>query len=168
LRLAKRRAALVIAIADIGGMAPLPWITGALSQLAEVACGVAVRHLLHGLHEAGQISLGDPGEPERQSGFVVLALGKLGGAELNYSSDIDLVLLYDPQNPAYPPEAQPIFAPGADLGAGGVLQGAANCRGSGAGAKVFGRDQTVYLAQASGFRGGRGYSRYEAADRFRA
>jgi glutamate-ammonia-ligase adenylyltransferase len=110
LRLAKKRAALVIAIADIGGMAPLPWITGALSQLAEVACGVAVRHLLHGLHESGQISLAYPGEPERQSGFVVLALGKLGGAELNYSSDIDLVLLYDPQNPAYPPEAQPIFA----------------------------------------------------------
>jgi glutamate-ammonia-ligase adenylyltransferase len=110
LRLAKKRAALVIAIADLGGMAKLPWITGALSQLAEVACGVAVRHLLRGLHEAGQISLADPDEPERQSGFVALALGKLGGAELNYSSDIDLVLLYDPENLAYPPEAQPIFA----------------------------------------------------------
>jgi glutamate-ammonia-ligase adenylyltransferase len=110
LRIAKKRAALVIAIADLGGMAPLPWITGALSSLAEAACGVAVRHLLLGLHQAGQITLPYPDEPERDCGFVALALGKLGGAELNYSSDIDLVLLYDPEVPALPEEAQPIFA----------------------------------------------------------
>ena len=37
-----------------------------------------------------------PTDPERDSGFIVLGMGKLGGGELNYSSDIDLILLYDP------------------------------------------------------------------------
>ena len=38
----------------------------------------------------------DPADPGAGSGFVVLGMGKLGARELNYSSDIDLVLLYDP------------------------------------------------------------------------
>jgi [glutamine synthetase] adenylyltransferase / [glutamine synthetase]-adenylyl-L-tyrosine phosphorylase len=110
LRQAKRRAALAIAIADLGGMWPLPQITAALSELAETACRVAIRHLLFSLHEAGQIALPYPEEPERNSGFVALALGKLGARELNYSSDIDLVLLFDPDSPVYSADAQPIMA----------------------------------------------------------
>src|ERR1700722_19634297 len=107
LRQAKRRAALTIAIADLGGMWPLPQIPAALSELAETACRVAVRHLLFSLHEAGQIALPYLEEPERNSGFVALALGKLGARELNYSSDIDLVLLFDPDSPVYSTDAQP-------------------------------------------------------------
>ena len=110
LREAKRRAALAIAIADIGGLWRLPKITGALSDLAEAACRAATRHLLLGLHEAGQITLPHPEEPERDSGFTVLALGKLGARELNYSSDIDLVLFFDPQSPVYDEDAQQIMA----------------------------------------------------------
>ena len=41
------------------------------------------------------VTLPDPSDPEHESGLIVLGMGKLGGAELNYSSDIDLVLFYD-------------------------------------------------------------------------
>jgi [glutamine synthetase] adenylyltransferase / [glutamine synthetase]-adenylyl-L-tyrosine phosphorylase len=110
LRAAKRRAALTIALADLTNAWPLPQITGALSELAETACRVAIRHLLFTLHKAGQITLPYPDEPERDSGFVALALGKLGARELNYSSDIDLVLLFDPEAPVYSAEAQAMMA----------------------------------------------------------
>ncbi|MBB2156431.1 bifunctional [glutamine synthetase] adenylyltransferase/[glutamine synthetase]-adenylyl-L-tyrosine phosphorylase [Gluconacetobacter diazotrophicus] len=96
LRAAKRHAALAIALADIGGMWTLEQVTLALSRLAEAALDAAVRHLLRSAHDTGQIVLRDPGHPTRGSGFVVLAMGKLGARELNYSSDIDLIVLYDP------------------------------------------------------------------------
>jgi len=110
LRQAKARAALTIAFADIGGTWSLQTITGALSELAAASLIAAIRHLLFALHAAGAITLPSPAEPEQRSGFVALALGKLGAGELNYSSDIDLVLLYDSENPVYPEAAQPIMA----------------------------------------------------------
>ncbi|MBX6367373.1 MAG: bifunctional [glutamine synthetase] adenylyltransferase/[glutamine synthetase]-adenylyl-L-tyrosine phosphorylase [Rhodospirillales bacterium] len=78
LRIAKRRAALTIALADIGGIWPLERVTGALSRFAEGTIEAALRHLLP-----------DP------TGFIVLAMGKLGAFELNYSSDVDLMLLFE-------------------------------------------------------------------------
>ncbi|KAB8124635.1 bifunctional [glutamine synthetase] adenylyltransferase/[glutamine synthetase]-adenylyl-L-tyrosine phosphorylase [Komagataeibacter medellinensis] len=96
LRVAKRQAALAIALADIGGVWGLEQVTLALSLLAENALGAAVRHLLLHAHETGRLRLHNPENPCRGSGFVVLAMGKLGARELNYSSDIDLIVLYDP------------------------------------------------------------------------
>ncbi|AHI26183.1 glutamate-ammonia-ligase adenylyltransferase [Komagataeibacter xylinus E25] len=96
LRMAKRQAALAIALADIGGAWTLEQVTLALSQLAENALGAAVRHLLLHAHDTGRLRLRNPETPCRGSGFVVLAMGKLGARELNYSSDIDLIILYDP------------------------------------------------------------------------
>ncbi|MCQ8276940.1 bifunctional [glutamine synthetase] adenylyltransferase/[glutamine synthetase]-adenylyl-L-tyrosine phosphorylase [Acetobacteraceae bacterium KSS8] len=96
LRRAKRQVALVAALADLGGLWSLGEVTGALSLLAEAALRVAAAHLLHAAHAAGQIALPDPARPEKGSGLVVLGMGKLGARELNYSSDIDLVLIYDP------------------------------------------------------------------------
>jgi glutamate-ammonia-ligase adenylyltransferase len=110
LRQAKRRAALAIAVADLGHIWQLPQITGALSELAETTLRVALRHLLRELHESGQVDLPQPDNPEHGAGFVALALGKLGARELNYSSDIDLVLLYNPEASVYPPDAQPMMA----------------------------------------------------------
>jgi glutamate-ammonia-ligase adenylyltransferase len=110
LRKAKARAALTIAYADIGGIWPLAEITAALSELAQTALRVAIRHLLTALHDAKTIKLPHPDDPEQNCGFVALALGKLGAGELNYSSDIDLVLLYDSENPVYPASAQPLMA----------------------------------------------------------
>jgi glutamate-ammonia-ligase adenylyltransferase len=105
LRQIKRRIALALAIADISGIWPLERITGALSELAELSLRAVIRHLLLGLHDIGQITLPNPEDPEHGSGFVALGLGKLGAWELNYSSDIDLVLIYDPDNAAYGPES---------------------------------------------------------------
>ncbi len=110
LRQAKRHAGLAIAIADLSGAWSLPEITGGLSDLAECATRVAIRHLLGALHRAGKITLPYPDAAERDCGFVALAMGKLGARELNYSSDIDLVLIFDPQASAYPPQAQPLMA----------------------------------------------------------
>ena len=96
LRQAKREVALATAVADIGGIWRLERVSGALSDLAEAALSLAIRHLLLAAHANGQIRLPDPSAPEQGSGFVVLGMGKLGAGELNYSSDVDLVLLYDP------------------------------------------------------------------------
>ncbi len=101
LRQAKREAALVIALADIGGARALEQVTGALSALAEATLRLALRHLLRTAHDAGEIRLRDPGRPELECGFVALAMGKLGAGELNYSSDIDLILLYDATAPVF-------------------------------------------------------------------
>ncbi|WP_026439514.1 bifunctional [glutamine synthetase] adenylyltransferase/[glutamine synthetase]-adenylyl-L-tyrosine phosphorylase [Acidocella facilis] len=110
LRRAKRQMALSIAIADLGGLWTLEQVTAALSDLAETALRAAIRHLLYELHAAEEIALPDPAAPDQGSGFVALALGKLGARELNYSSDIDLVLLYDPESPVYGEDSQPMMA----------------------------------------------------------
>jgi glutamate-ammonia-ligase adenylyltransferase len=96
LRVAKRRAALIIALADIAGVFRLEDVTAALSAFAEAALRLATAHLLADAAASGALRLPDRARPTRGAGFVVLALGKLGGRELNYSSDIDLVLLHDP------------------------------------------------------------------------
>ena len=96
LRLVKRQAALAIGMADIASAWPLEKVTGALSDLAGAALSAACRFLLRELHDAGRFELPHPEDPERGSGLVVLGMGKLGARELNYSSDIDLIILYDP------------------------------------------------------------------------
>ena len=95
LRIAKRRAALAIALADIASVWPLEKLTGALSDFAAATLAAACRHLLRGLHDGGRLPLARPDDPERDCGLIVLGMGKLGGGELNYSSDVDVILLYD-------------------------------------------------------------------------
>ncbi len=94
LRRARRRAALALALADITDAWPLERITGGLSEFAEAVLGLALDHLLIGLAGQGDIAL-HGAEPSQASGLVVLGMGKLGAYELNYSSDIDLIILYD-------------------------------------------------------------------------
>ncbi|MBP2300192.1 bifunctional [glutamine synthetase] adenylyltransferase/[glutamine synthetase]-adenylyl-L-tyrosine phosphorylase [Azospirillum picis] len=95
LRVAKRRAALLIALADIAGAWPLDRVTGALSDMAETGVQLAANFLLRRAGEAGTLTLPDPQRPWIGSGLIILGMGKLGGRELNYSSDIDLIVLYD-------------------------------------------------------------------------
>jgi len=101
MRRAKRMVALATAIADLGGIWQLEQVTAALSDLAEAALTRAVAFLLRAAHDAGELRLPDPGHPGPGGGFTVLGMGKLGARELNYSSDVDLVLLYDPAAPIY-------------------------------------------------------------------
>ncbi len=97
LRIAKRRMALTVAMADIAGDWPLQRVTGALSSFADAAIGVAAAGVLRGTAAAGHIELVHPDDPERDSGLVILGMGKLGAGELNYSSDVDLIILFDPE-----------------------------------------------------------------------
>ena len=86
LRRERNAFALAIALADLAGLVPLEEATMRLSELADRSLDAALTAAF--LERA-------PDEAPR--GFAVIALGKLGGRELNYSSDVDLILLYDPQ-----------------------------------------------------------------------
>ncbi|MBU3031428.1 putative nucleotidyltransferase substrate binding domain-containing protein [Paracoccus marinaquae] len=91
LRRAKRRVALRCALADLGGVWPLERVTGALSDLADRAVDLALR--VHVAHEARRGKL--PESDAEVGGVFALAMGKGGARELNYSSDIDLIVFYD-------------------------------------------------------------------------
>jgi glutamate-ammonia-ligase adenylyltransferase len=95
LRVAKRRLALSLALADISGLMTLGAVTEALSRFAEAATRGALRFLLREATRKAGLPERDPEELEADSGLIVLGMGKLGGFELNYSSDIDLVVFYD-------------------------------------------------------------------------
>ena len=101
LRIAKRRAALLVALADIAGWWPLERVTGALTGLAEASLRAALRFLLRAAHHIGELQLAHLHDPERESGLIVLGMGKLGARELNYSSDIDLIVLFDTDRVRY-------------------------------------------------------------------
>ena len=109
LREAKRRIALAVAVADIGGLWRLERVTATLSDLAETALALAAAHLLRSAHDAGEIALPHPADPACGAGLIVLGMGKLGARELNYSSDIDLVLLHDPDAGLLPAEEAGAF-----------------------------------------------------------
>ena len=96
LRRMKAEAALLIALADIGGIWSVARVTAALTDVADAALGAAVRHLLGEAAARGKIVAADPRNPETGSGYVVIAMGKMGGHELNFSSDIDLMVFFDP------------------------------------------------------------------------
>jgi glutamate-ammonia-ligase adenylyltransferase len=96
LRAMKAEAALLIALADIGGVWPLQKVTRALTDLAGTAVRAAVRFLLRDAAARGKIEPRNPAQPEEDSGYVVVAMGKMGAFELNYSSDIDLIVFFDP------------------------------------------------------------------------
>ena len=92
LRRLKRRVALAVAVADIAEVWPLEKITGALSDFASGCLHALTDSILLQLARDGQLDIGSAPEA---AGFTVLGMGKLGAGELNYSSDIDLILLYD-------------------------------------------------------------------------
>jgi len=95
LRKAKRQAALTIALADISGEFAVADVTGALSDFADACVQSALRFLLKDAATSTDLAGLVPEEIEAQSGLIVLAMGKHGARELNYSSDIDLVAFYD-------------------------------------------------------------------------
>ena len=94
LRHAKGRVALLAAAAEVGGQWTTAAATAALSDLADAALGACLDFLL-----ARAIAKGDvkPGMTAGTSGLIIFALGKHGGRELNYSSDIDIVAFFDRQ-----------------------------------------------------------------------
>ncbi|HEY8193853.1 MAG TPA: bifunctional [glutamine synthetase] adenylyltransferase/[glutamine synthetase]-adenylyl-L-tyrosine phosphorylase, partial [Hyphomicrobium sp.] len=95
LRLYKSEVALLTALADLGGVWPVMTVTRVLSQSADAAVAEAVRFLFRIASEKGLWQPLDAAAPEQGSGYFVLAMGKLGAFELNYSSDVDLIVFFD-------------------------------------------------------------------------
>ncbi|MFZ4541582.1 MAG: bifunctional [glutamine synthetase] adenylyltransferase/[glutamine synthetase]-adenylyl-L-tyrosine phosphorylase, partial [Rickettsiales bacterium] len=95
LRQFKARAALLIALADIAEAWPLAQVTRALSEFAGDAVTLSLRYLLHKAAQRGEYKIMEAAEPEFGSGIIILGMGKLGAFALNYSSDIDLIVLFD-------------------------------------------------------------------------
>ena len=93
LRQAKRRIALLTGLADLGGVWPLETVTQILTDFADAAVQAAVSQLVAAEVVRGKLPTRD--DPANAGGMVVLAMGKMGAGELNYSSDIDLICLFD-------------------------------------------------------------------------
>ncbi|HTE95410.1 MAG TPA: bifunctional [glutamine synthetase] adenylyltransferase/[glutamine synthetase]-adenylyl-L-tyrosine phosphorylase [Bradyrhizobium sp.] len=107
LRRAKSEAALLIALCDIGGVWPVIRVTAALTDLAVASVQSALRYLLRQEAARGRMTATNLDRPEDNSGLVVLAMGKMGAGELNYSSDIDLIVFFDPAAPTLAPDIEP-------------------------------------------------------------
>src|SRR6266568_4141855 len=95
LRDMKAEAALLIALADIAGVWELAFITGALTRVADTAVDLAVNHLIREAVKHRKLKAPVRKNPQSSSGYIVLAMGKMGAGELNFSSDIDLMVFFD-------------------------------------------------------------------------
>ena len=95
LRRAKADAHLLIALADLGGVWSLEQVTGALTRLADAAVAAALR--VAAGRERARGRLLPAGEGGDVPGFFLVAMGKHGADELNYSSDIDISAFYAPE-----------------------------------------------------------------------
>jgi [glutamine synthetase] adenylyltransferase / [glutamine synthetase]-adenylyl-L-tyrosine phosphorylase len=95
LRRAKGRVALLVALADLGGVWALEEVTGALTRFADAAVQRALATHLAEEIRRGKLPGAEPGDEETGAGMLAMAMGKMGAFELNYSSDIDLICLFD-------------------------------------------------------------------------
>ena len=94
----KAEATLVIALSDLGGVWPIMHVTDALSRFADASCESAVSFLFSEAERRGDwlADANAPAQSANNSGYFVLAMGKHGARELNYSSDIDLIVFFEP------------------------------------------------------------------------
>ena len=93
LRFWKDREMARVAVRELAGVAPLEETTGELSQIAEICIRCVFEHWNGELRQR----FGSP-----RAEFAILALGKLGGGELNHSSDVDLLFLYSEEGQLTP------------------------------------------------------------------
>jgi glutamate-ammonia-ligase adenylyltransferase len=107
LRRTKSEAALLIALCDIGGVWPVMRVTAALTDLAVASVQSALRFLLQQEAMRRRIRPPNSDRPEDGSGLIVLAMGKMGAGELNFSSDIDLIVFFDATASTLAPDIEP-------------------------------------------------------------
>lgn len=94
LRRFRRREMVRIAWRDLAGLASLEETLASLTDLADAAVDLSLRELYEWQCRRFGTPRNDQGEPQR---LITLGMGKLGGRELNYSSDIDLIFVYPQQ-----------------------------------------------------------------------
>ncbi|WP_170418382.1 glutamine-synthetase adenylyltransferase [Ruegeria arenilitoris] len=95
LRQAKHRLALLTALADLSGAWNLEQVTTALTDFAALAVDIAAKAEIAALIRRKKLPGMTEDDVETAAGMVILAMGKMGAHELNYSSDIDLIVLFD-------------------------------------------------------------------------
>ncbi|SEP55118.1 bifunctional [glutamate--ammonia ligase]-adenylyl-L-tyrosine phosphorylase/[glutamate--ammonia-ligase] adenylyltransferase [Thalassovita taeanensis] len=95
LRQGKRRVALLTGLADLAGVWTLEEVTTTLTRFADLACHLALRAAIEAEIRRGKLPGATDQDIETAGGMVVMAMGKMGAFELNYSSDIDLICLFD-------------------------------------------------------------------------
>ncbi|MCK8463686.1 glutamine-synthetase adenylyltransferase [Aliiroseovarius sp. S1339] len=95
LRIAKQRVALLAGLADLAGVYALEQVTGDLTDLADRATNTAMQFQVGHEIRRGKLPGMTEDDIETTGGLAALAMGKMGAHELNYSSDIDLIMLFD-------------------------------------------------------------------------
>ncbi|HZZ30950.1 MAG TPA: bifunctional [glutamine synthetase] adenylyltransferase/[glutamine synthetase]-adenylyl-L-tyrosine phosphorylase [Phenylobacterium sp.] len=96
LRELKAELHLLTALADLGGVWDLDQVTGALTRFADAAVAAALTVAARGEVEAGRLTRLGEGAHGPVPGWFCVAMGKQGAFELNYSSDIDVSVFFDP------------------------------------------------------------------------
>lgn len=97
LRKLKAELHLLTALADLGGVWSLDQVTSALSRFADAAVAAALRLAARELEQRGRLRPAEDGARGPVPGLFVIAMGKHGAFELNYSSDIDISVFYEPE-----------------------------------------------------------------------
>jgi [glutamine synthetase] adenylyltransferase / [glutamine synthetase]-adenylyl-L-tyrosine phosphorylase len=93
----RRREYIRITLRDVLGIAPLAEVTGEISALSDALIEAALEYSTRELSQRNPRKQQGDGDSGWQSQFCAIALGKLGGNELNYSSDVDLLFIVDAQ-----------------------------------------------------------------------
>ncbi len=120
LRWLKGRLHLLTALCDLGGIWDLDQATGALTRFADAAVRAALSLAVRSMAERVE-AIGPADNP--MPGYFVVALGKMGGFELNYSSDIDISVFFEPDALPLKPDVEPqAFATRLTQAIAGILQ----------------------------------------------
>ena len=97
LRAAKRRASLTAALAELAGAWSPETVAAALTRFADAALACALDHFLSEAAARGTLAPADDDEPTTACGLTVFGVGGLGAGELTYASELDLLVMFDPE-----------------------------------------------------------------------
>lgn len=96
IRILKQKVILFISLCDLGNIWSVEKTTFALSQFADKILDLCLKYLFEEAYQRGLLA-----HKSLNNGYFIIAMGKWGALELNYSSDIDFIILYDPEKLDY-------------------------------------------------------------------
>lgn len=97
LRMLKSELHLLVALADLGCVWNLDEVTGAITRFADVAVDAALTLAAHEAMALGRLTRVEEGPNGPVPGLFMIGMGKMGAFELNYSSDIDIMVFHEPE-----------------------------------------------------------------------